>query len=192
MKKIKARKPGEVVEEFDVKKNGKNLHIMFRYPKLSDIDQVLSCINCVIAESEFLRLNKRLTKKEELKWLRDCIKGVREGKKVMLVAEINGRISGLGNVDSAGGAGAHVGNLGISLREKYTGMGIGTRLMEALMSEAMRIGIEVVKLSHYENNIRAKHVYEKLGFKHVGVIPKARKNKDGTYGNESIMYKVLV
>jgi RimJ/RimL family protein N-acetyltransferase len=189
---MKPRKPGQVVEEFDVRKNGRNMHVVFRYPRMDDINQILSYMNSLIKESEFLRFNKKLTKKEELRWLRGCMKGIKAGKKIYIVAEINGVVSGGGNVERDSGASSHVGSLGVSLREKYTNIGIGTRFMEVLMNEAMKIGIEVVKLSHFENNARAKHVYEKLGFKHVGIVPKARKDKKGGYQGEFIMYKILV
>jgi len=49
-----------------------------------------------------------------------------------------------------------------------------------------------MKLSHFENNAKAKHVYEKLGFKNIGILPKGRKNSDGNYTGESMMYNILV
>ena len=197
MNKLKF-KPGKILEEFDIEQKGKrgqksrNLHVIFRYPRASDLDECVSFINSAITESEFLRLNKKISRTEEGKWLRGTIKGLKEGKKIHVLAEINGRISGSGNVDLMDGAATHVGVLGVSLREKYTGMGIGTRFIELLMNESMKIGVEVVKLSHFDNNKRARHVYDKLGFKHIGKIPRARKNKDGNYSSESLMYKVMV
>ena len=56
----------------------------------------------------------------------------------------------------------------------------------------IKIGIEAIKLVHQTNNLRAKHVYEKLGFKHIGVITKGIKKKDGTYHDQAIMYKIMV
>jgi len=184
--------PGKILEEFNREKNSRKLHVIFRYPKMSDLDGILSNINATIRESEFLRMNKRITKEEERKWLKNTLKAIKEKKKIYIVAEINGRISGGGMNETKGGAASHVGEIGISLREKYTNMGIGTRMMEVMMNEAMKIGIEVLKISCYEHNKRAKHVYEKLGFKHIGTIPKARKCKDGSYSGEAIMYKILV
>ncbi len=184
--------PGKPLEEFMIEKKGKTIHVKFRYPRMSDTEEIMRYINAVTRETEFLRNNKRVTRKEEAKWLRDTINAMKTGKKIYIVAEINGRISGSGSVESMGGAGSHVGILGIALREKYTNMGIGTRLIELLMNEAIKIGIEVIKLSHYENNKRARHVYEKLGFRHAGVIPKARKSRNGKYHGEAIMYRILV
>jgi RimJ/RimL family protein N-acetyltransferase len=183
--------PGKVLEELELDRHGRKIRVIFRYPKVSDVDQALKYINAVMVESEFLRMNKRLTRKEEKKWLEDAIAKMRQKRKIVVFAQINGKIAGSGTVESMEGASSHVGELGISLREQYTGMGIGTRFMELLMSEAIKTGIEVIKLSHYEGNERARRLYEKMGFIHVGVIPKARKQR-GKYWGETIMYKVLV
>lgn len=184
--------PGRVLETFDVDKAGRNMRVVFRYPKMSDLHGLMRYINVVVKESEFLRLNEKVTLDEERKWLKTTMDAMRKGRKVYISAEINGVISGAGAVESMAGASSHVGELGISFREKYTGLGIGSRLIELLMNEAMKIGIEVVKLSHYSNNMRAKHVYERMGFVHVGTIPRARKHRNGGYSGETIMYKVLV
>lgn len=183
--------PGKVVEEFDAKKEGKRIHVVLRYPSMSDLDGALGYINAVMKETEFLRHNRELSREEEKEWLEGTIKGMKDNNKVAIFVEVNGRIVGSGTVEKSFGASAHVGTLGISLLDRYTGLGIGTRYMKTLMEKAKDMGVEVVKLSHYESNDRARHVYEKLGFKPVGTMPRARKDKDGSYQGETIMYRML-
>jgi RimJ/RimL family protein N-acetyltransferase len=186
-------KPGKVLEEFDtVDKTGKKVHVVFRYPRMSDVNGIIHYMNELIHETEFLRINKKITKKEERKWLEDNIKGMRMGNKIYILAVINGKIAGGSNIHTGKGADSHVGQFGVTLREKYTNIGIGSRLSELIINEAIKIGVEIVRLSHYWDNERAKHVYEKLGFKHVGIIPKAKKTKNGSYQDEALMYKKLV
>lgn len=42
-----------------------------------------------------------------------------------------------------------------------------------------------------ENNIHARHLYERLGFVHAGTIPGGFLMKDGTYQNIWLYYYVL-
>jgi len=186
-------KPGKILMEFDVKgAKGEKVHVILRYPKMSDVDDALRFVNKSALESEFLRFNKKMTRKEEAKYIRDVIKKTREGKALYIIAIINGELAGSGGVEKGQHADSHLGDLGLMIAEKYTNIGIGKHFMDLLMNESLKIGVEVVKLSVFEKNARAKHVYERLGFNHVGIIPKARKNRDGTYQGESIMYKILV
>ena len=48
-----------------------------------------------------------------------------------------------------------------------------------------------MELEFIEGNDRAKHLYEKFGFRVVAEKPNAFKLKDGTYRNEFYMQKYL-
>jgi RimJ/RimL family protein N-acetyltransferase len=55
--------------------------------------------------------------------------------------------------------------------KEYRGTGIGTELMRVLLDLGKNVlKSKVAKLNVYEPNKRAKHVYEKIGFKEVGRI----------------------
>jgi len=134
-------KPGKLIEElyFDSDKGkSKKLHVILRYPKMSDVDHAMKFFNSVISETEFLRLDKKVTREEESKWIREAIHGMRKAKKIVIFAEINGSISGSGNVDRGEGAASHTGTLGISLRDRYTNKGIGSRMIQLLMNESLK------------------------------------------------------
>jgi len=187
--KAKPRKPGFVVEEFDVTgKDGKAHHVVFRYPRMPDIDQALKFVNALMDEAEYIRLNKNITRKQEEKWLKEKLEKIAKREDVMIFVFVDGKLAGNVNAESHGGNSAHVGEIGISLREKYTGLGIGSRLLKAIEPESRRVGFEVLRISCYKGNKRARHVYGNLKFKEIGIIPKARK-RNGKYDDEVIMHK---
>jgi ribosomal protein S18 acetylase RimI-like enzyme len=51
----------------------------------------------------------------------------------------------------------------LALLSKYRGQGIGTKLLQELISKAAAEGLPV--RFHVELNNRARHLYERLGFK---------------------------
>ena len=42
-----------------------------------------------------------------------------------------------------------------------------------------------------ENNIHARHLYERLGFVEIGTVPRGFRMKDGTYQNIVLYYHTL-
>jgi RimJ/RimL family protein N-acetyltransferase len=81
----------------------------------------------------------------------------------------------------------HRAYLGMSIKEKYTGMGLGSFMMKVALDQAKKNGFEQVELGVFSDNDRARHMYEKMGFKEFGMNPRAFKLKDGTYRDEIIM-----
>ena len=75
---------------------------------------------------------------------------------------------------------------------EFWGLGIGAALME----ELIRIAEEnedliQIELDFIEGNVRARALYERLGFRIVGVKPNAIRLKDGTLLNEYSMIKEI-
>ena len=44
----------------------------------------------------------------------------------------------------------------------------------------------------FSENVAARHLWDKLGFKALGVIPGAVRKKDGTYQDSIIMFRSLL
>jgi ribosomal protein S18 acetylase RimI-like enzyme len=65
----------------------------------------------------------------------------------------------------------HTGVLGIVILDEYRGVGVGEKLMAEVLQRARRIGVWLVELEAMEINRGAIHLYEKLGFRRVGVVP---------------------
>ena len=81
----------------------------------------------------------------------------------------------------------HRGEFGISVRKKYQGMGLGSIMTRICLYIAQNTSLEQVELSVSSGNAIAIHVYEQLGFRRVGAIPKAYRLQDGTYYDEVLM-----
>ncbi len=60
----------------------------------------------------------------------------------------------------------HVGTLGMGVHASCRGQGIGRALLLATLAHAQRQGIFRVTLEAREDNSRAIHLYEQVGFKH--------------------------
>lgn len=78
----------------------------------------------------------------------------------------------------------HRGSFGISVKQKYWGLGIGSLLVREILSFAKRNGIEQVELGVYSDNLRAQRLYERFGFIEWGRLPNAYKLKDSSYRDE--------
>ena len=85
----------------------------------------------------------------------------------------------------------HRASLGISIKKKAWGLGLGKLLMEKVLEQAKENGFEQVELGVFEDNSRARHLYEKLGFQEQGRTLRAFRLKDGTYRDEIQMVKFL-
>ena len=85
---------------------------------------------------------------------------------------------------------AHQSLFAIIVDEKYRGKGIGTKLLQELISLAKeRFKLELIHLEVYEGN-PAIRLYERLGFQQYGMQKKFVKDQ-GQYLNKILMQKVL-
>lgn len=59
--------------------------------------------------------------------------------------------------------------MSMALLTDYRGKGIGTSLLEALTNETRKLGIKKISLSVDPNNTAAVKLYQRYGFKEVGI-----------------------
>lgn len=83
----------------------------------------------------------------------------------------------------------HRGSMGIAILKEVWGMGIGTLLMNEILTMAPVIGLEQVELGVVAGNERALNLYRKMGFAECGRVPRAFRYKDGSYQDEICMYR---
>ena len=116
-----------------------------------------------------------------------------DSRSLMLVAELDGRIIASADVCSHGAKSRvmHRGELGISVRKDFWRQGIGSALMERLITFAARNGYEQIELTVESKNRRALGLYFKYGFMVYGTRPHGMKYPDGTYDNDYLMVKML-
>lgn len=70
---------------------------------------------------------------------------------------------------------SHRGSLGMGIVKEFRGRGLGARLMEAALAQAVRFGLEKVELQVYTTNTAAIALYKKFGFEQEGLIRKYRR-----------------
>ncbi len=107
------------------------------------------------------------TPDEEREFIRSHVE---PANSTLLVAILDGRIVGL--VDFVGGTLAeesHAGTFGLSVDSAHRGHGIGTALIEALLSWAPEQGIARIQAWAWVNNPGAIALYERLGFVREGL-----------------------
>ena len=164
--------------------------VILRPPRWSDLDDMLEFINSLVEEGAEINRNKKVTRDEEVDWLAGHLSEVEKGEKVVVAAEVDGRFVGQVEVSPKSGYSRHVGGLGIAIRDGYRDIGIGTELMKEAEVQTRRLGLEILTLEVFATNSRARHVYEKVGYRVVGCVPKAI-FKDGAYIDNIIMAKEL-
>lgn len=82
--------------------------------------------------------------------------------------------------------------IAIGLLKEYWNLGLGTRMMQAMIDLAeAREGILQMELEVIEGNTRAIRLYEKVGFRIAGIHPRAIRLRDGTLLNEFLMIRTM-
>ncbi|KXA88520.1 hypothetical protein AKJ61_04735 [candidate division MSBL1 archaeon SCGC-AAA259B11] len=158
---------GTVVKDFEIDES----KVVFRYPNMEDIDDLLEYINSLIEENTFICRKEKVERDDEVDWLKNTLKETEEKRKVHLVVEFDDKVMGSADVKKKSGKQSHVGELGIGLRREIREKGIGVRLMKSLIDEAKSVlNLEILTLEVFEKNKIAKNLYEKVGFKKAGVI----------------------
>lgn len=144
----------------------------------------------VCGETEFLLAypeeRQNLTIERERAFLTNIAE---DDNELMLTAWVDGQLAGVANINfSTRLKMRHRASVAISIRRAYWNLGLGTALLNALVDAAKaRPEVRQVELEFIEGNRRAQALYEKVGFRVVGVHPDAFMLKDGTMRNEYLM-----
>ena len=112
---------------------------------------------------------------------------------MMISCIVDGKIAGNCQISfRTGMKDRHRASVAIALLQEFWNLGIGTKMFEEMFRIAReRNGVRQIELDFIEGNSRARHLYEKMGFRITGVKPDAIRMKDGTYVNEYMMLKLL-
>jgi RimJ/RimL family protein N-acetyltransferase len=146
--------------------------VILRAPRMEDLDDLLRFINALVKEDAMILMTKPIARSEEAAWLSNSLSEIETGKAVYVVAEADGRVVANCSINFKKGKESHVCGLGIAIDKGYRDRGLGTIMMDELIRQARRFGKKLVLLDVFEPNRRARHVYEKAGFKVVGRTPK--------------------
>lgn len=105
----------------------------------------------------------------------------------------NGKIYGLyilhpNNIGRCG----HICNASYAVSKKARGLHMGEKLVKDCLTEGKKQGFNILQFNAVvESNIHARHLYERLGFIQLGVIPNGFRMKDGHYENICPYYHEL-
>lgn len=109
------------------------------------------------------------------------------------VAAEDGKVLGLyilhpNNIGRCG----HIANASYAVDKNCRGKHIGEKLVSDCLVQAKKAGFGVMQFNAVvESNVHARHLYERLGFVQLGVIPKGFRMKDGTLENICPYYHEL-
>ena len=101
------------------------------------------------------------------------------------VLEEDGQVLGLyilhpNNIGRCG----HIANASYAVKRTERGRHFGEALVKDCIKSAKEAGFRILQFNAVvEENIHARHLYERLGFVQLGVIPKGFRRKDGQYVN---------
>jgi len=109
------------------------------------------------------------------------------------VAELDGIVAGTFILkDNLPDLGSHVANASYMTQPSYFGKGIGRAMGEFSLSEASRLGYRAMQFNIVvKTNERAIGLWKKLGFKIIGEIPEAFRDRSLGYVNAYIMWRKL-
>jgi RimJ/RimL family protein N-acetyltransferase len=178
---------GKAIQSFSAK-DGRR--VVLRTPRWEDLGDFLELINSLVEEGADILRNEKVSREEEIDFMARVLSHLEKEETFFLVAEINGKVVAVSEVNRRSGYGSHVGVIGIAIRSGYRDLGIGREMMKTLEMQAQRMGLKVLTLTAFATNKRAIHVYEGVGFVQTGVIPK-KHFKNGKYVDEIIMTKLL-
>lgn len=167
---------------------------VLRSPREEDIESTLEYLVTSAGETEYI-----------LRYPEECGKYTPEGEKklfeqknaspneAMIMCIVDGKVVGNCEISFFKGIKTrHRASIGIALISDYWNQGIGTKMFEEMIRLAEnRENILQVELEFVEGNARARHLYEKMGFRITGVRPNAIRLKDGTLLNEYTMIREI-
>ena len=167
---------------------------LLRSPLPEDVPGTLEYLVKSAGETDFI-----------IRYPEECVKYTPEGEKAlferknespneaMIVCLVDGKIAGNCEiVFFPQKKYSHRATVAIALLRDYWNQGIGTRMFRELIRIAEgREGLVQMELEFAEGNSRARALYEKMGFRIVGLRPDAIRLKDGTLLNEYQMVRKM-
>ncbi|ROR25280.1 RimJ/RimL family protein N-acetyltransferase [Mobilisporobacter senegalensis] len=131
-----------------------------------------------------------ITIEEEKRYLKELESNP---KNVLICATIDGKIIACGGLNCVKNLMKYIhrAEFGISIQKEYWHLGIGSSLLSELILLAKDAGYEQIELEVMCDNERGIGLYKKCGFEMIGTREKAFKFKDGTYGDEYLMFRKL-
>lgn len=150
----------------------------------SNAEQALCFLEQAAGESDFLTFGLgefKMSLEQEEKFLEN----MKENENNLLLgAFVEGRLISIASLLTVSSYKRmqHRSQLGISILKAYWNLGLGTAIMEELLTFARSSKqLEIIELEVITENFAAIHLYEKFGFQIIGTYPRFSKVADKSY-----------
>ncbi len=157
----------------------------------ADMESLRKLYECIVAEGTSYP-HQRPPELEEFReyWFRGKTTVVAYGKDRAKCAEVLGAFYLKPNWP---GRARHVANAGFIVAPEWRNKGLGWLLGATMLDYAKYLGYRSVIFNLvFSKNQLAQHLWERLGFSQIGLIPDAARMDDGSYQDALIMFKSLV
>lgn len=172
-------------------KSGKKIIVRDIAP--DDVDRLFGYITELGMEDTYIHANPQslITYEEELEYVTDSIKKIANKQMIKLLAFFEDELIGIVDVTVQPRRMQHVGRLGITIKKAYRGDGIGKQLMRiAIIGAEASLNLNQIILGCFANNAVGLALYNTLGFKEYGRLPKAVQ-RQGKYIDEVLLHKEI-
>ena len=161
--------------------------IAIRPATTADADAIATIYNQGIEDRVATLETNLRTPDERRQWL-----AARSPRHPVIVAEAGGQVVGWGslNVFNPRKAYDYVVDLSVYVERGCRGKGVGSRLLTRLIELARELGYHKLVLSAFPSNAGGMALYQKLGFRTVGIY-KEQGKLDGKWVDTIIMEKLL-
>ncbi|KRB61452.1 GNAT family acetyltransferase [Rhizobium sp. Root708] len=158
--------------------------VTIRAMRASDIEPVTAMLNLPGFRHGTLRLPY-----QSVEETRKRFETMPQGN-VSIVAEFDGVPVGDAHLMRLQGRRSHAASIGMGVHDDFTGKGVGSALMQALVDTADNwLDIKRLELTVYTDNAAALALYTKFGFETEGQL-KAFGFRDGTYVDAYTMARI--
>jgi RimJ/RimL family protein N-acetyltransferase len=148
-----------------------------------DIASYHACLDTVAKERRYLAMPAAPPLEQSRSWVTPHIQ---QGHP-FFVAVVGAQVIGWCDITPHEGEWfSHRGKLGMGVHPDFRRCGIGTRLLDATVAYARKIGLERIELEVFASNHAAKELYKRNGFVVEGTLRRARKF-DGDYDDLVMM-----
>jgi ribosomal protein S18 acetylase RimI-like enzyme len=156
--------------------------VELRSPDVAEAPELLSYIRALASEAS-RNLNhppeffEAITEEGEAAFLEAC---ATHPKSFLLAAYVDGHVVGTTNLTAASATfSPHCGELGLGVLASHRRKGVGRLLMEALIENAEKVGVDNLLLRVRAFNAPAIALYEALAFRRVGILYRVARLPDG-------------
>ncbi|WP_161964115.1 GNAT family N-acetyltransferase [Chitinophaga flava] len=166
--------------------------LIIRQPTTADATGLLDNFQRMTQETDFLLFTYAESLELSQRTEEDYIKTyLGNSDQLMLLAVVEDKVVGSITINHSGyHKKGHTAEMGIAVEHAWSGLGIGRRLMTAMLRWAeQHKKIQLLYLQVFATNDRAMHLYRNFGFQECGRLPNGIELRDGQYVDLVTMYR---